>query len=369
MISRIVLTGGPGSGKTTVLDTINKVYTSMGYKVIIVEETATYLIEKGIKPFGEGSINLLDFQELVLSMQLAKEKIIDRAIEMMDEEKVIVIYDRGAIDNLAYMNEFEFKEVCNRLNSVPTFTDLMNKYDLVINLVGRKDFYTTENNKARSEKVDEALTLGEKTLKSWLGHKKLKIVLPKDEMEDKIKEVLNIINEELQEKQVKSQVKYLVDLNNSNLEEIINNGRTTHITQDYLISKPSIEKRIRKVKMQDCTNYYLSVYKIIEDSTRIIVSENEIDKKTYKSLLEFKEEETKTIEKTRTYFNYQGYYFYIDIFDNNNSFGILEINIGEDEKIEIPSFIDVVKNVTNNESYYNRFFASNNNENIRKLLK
>lgn len=343
LISRIVLTGGPGSGKTTVLDTINKVYTSLGYKVIIVEETATYLIEKGIRPFGEGSINLLDFQELVLSMQLAKEKIIDRAIEMMEEEKVIVIYDRGAIDNLAYMNESEFKEVRNRLNSVPTFTDLMNKYDLVINLVGRKDFYTVENNKARSEKVDEALTLGEKTLKSWLGHKKLKIVLPKDEMEDKIKEVLNIINEEIQEKQIKRQEKYLVDLNNSNLEEILNNGRTVHITQDYLISKPGIEKRIRKVKMKDCTNYYLSVYKIMEDSSRIIVSENEIDKKTYKNLLEFISDETKTIEKTRTYFNYQGKYFYIDIFDNNNSFGILEINVGEDEKIEIPSFIDVVK--------------------------
>jgi len=358
MIKRIVLTGGPGSGKTTVLDTINKVYTSLGYKVIIVEETATYLIEKGIRPFGEGSINLLDFQELVLGMQLAKERVIDRAVEMMNEEKVLIVYDRGAIDNCAYMNEEEFKEVLNRLNNVKTFSELLNKYDLIINLVGRKDFYTTENNKARSEAVDEALKLGEKALKSWLGHKKLKIVLPKDKMEDKIQEVLNIINDELKEYQVKRLEKYLVDLNETNIDLIKENGRISHITQDYLMSKSEIEKRIRKVEMNGCITYYLSVYKKSQDEKRIIVSETEIDRKTYESLLDFKEEGTKTIEKSRIYFSYKGKYLYLDIFDNNSSLGILEINVTEDEKVEIPDFIRIKENVSNDVSYYNKYLAT-----------
>lgn len=369
MIKRIVLTGGPGSGKTTVLDTINKVYTSLNYKVIIVEETATYLIEKGIRPFGDGAINLIDFQELVLGMQLAKERIIDRATEMMNEENIIIVYDRGAIDNCAYVSEEEFRGVLKRLNNVKTFAELMNKYDLVINLVGRKDFYTKENNQARSEEVDEALKLGEKSLKSWLGHKKIKIVLPKDKFEDKIKEVLNIINAELKEKQIKRQEKYLVDLTKTDINLIKQNGRIVHITQDYLMSTEDVEKRIRKVIINGCCTYQLSVYKILEDKTRIIVSEKEIDKKIYESLLEFKDQNTKTIEKTRIYFNYKGKYFYLDIFDNNNHLGIIEVNVLTDDNIEIPDFIHIIENVTNDISHYNKTIATNNySRNLSKLI-
>lgn len=138
MIKRIVLTGGPSSGKTTVLERINKVYTSLGYNVIIIEETATYLIEKGIKPFGENKVKMIDFQELVMRFQLAKEQVVDKAVQMMENNKVIIVYDRGTIDNSAYVNDEEFKEVLSRINGVGNFYELMNKYDLIINRLVRK---------------------------------------------------------------------------------------------------------------------------------------------------------------------------------------------------------------------------------------
>ena len=61
MEKRIVLTGGPGSGKTTVLNSIVNIYSSLGVKVIVVSETATEIINSGIKPFGDDKIDLLDF--------------------------------------------------------------------------------------------------------------------------------------------------------------------------------------------------------------------------------------------------------------------------------------------------------------------
>ena len=121
MVKKIVFTGGPSSGKTTVIEKVKQVYTSQGYKVLVVDETATYLINMGIKPFGENPIKMIDFQELVLKLQLAKEAIVERAVAMKDDENVLIIYDRGVIDNSAYVNEDEFKEVMTRLNYVSSF--------------------------------------------------------------------------------------------------------------------------------------------------------------------------------------------------------------------------------------------------------
>lgn len=356
MVKRIVLTGGPGSGKTSVLEKINQVYSSEGYKVIIVPETATELMNNGIT-FKDGSMSLVDFQELVMRLQLAKEEVVDRTIELMSNEKVIVVYDRGTIDNTAYINKNEFEEILTRLNNVKSFTDLLNKYDLVINLVGREDFYTTQNNKARSESSSEALKLGDTTLKCWLGHKTIKIVMPKDTVDEKISEVLNIINESLSLKQIKRQEKYLVDLSKTDVEYIRNQGKAMHIEQTYLTSEKDIEKRVRKVAFNDCVYYLLSVFKIQEDGIKVIISEKQVDKNLYDSLLEFKDDKCVPIRKIRYYFVYNGEYFNLDVFEDNKESGILEINVGKDEEVVIPDYVSVLEKVSSNELYFNKNIA------------
>lgn len=356
MVKRIVLTGGPGSGKTSVLEKINQVYSSEGYKVIIVPETATELMNNGIT-FKDGSMSLVDFQELVMRLQLAKEEVVDRTIELMSNEKIIVVYDRGTIDNTAYINKNEFEEILTRLNNVKSFTDLLNKYDLVINLVGREDFYTTQNNKARSESSSEALKLGDATLKCWLGHKTIKIVMPKDTVDEKISEVLNIINESLSLKQIKRQEKYLVDLSKTDVEYIRNQGKAMHIEQTYLTSEKDVEKRVRKVAFNDCVYYLLSVFKIQEDGTKVIISEKQVDKNLYDSLLEFKDDKCVPIRKIRYYFVYNGEYFNLDVFEDNKESGILEINVGKDEEVVIPDYVSVLEKVSSNELYFNKNIA------------
>lgn len=366
MVKRIVFTGGPGSGKTTVIEKVKHVYSSQGYKVIVIDETATYLINMGIKPFGEDAIDMVDFQELVLKMQLAKEDVIDRATTMLPEQNIIIVYDRGAIDNSAYVNEEEFKEVMARLNRERSFADLMNKYDLVINLVGRKDFYTTENNSARSEDADRALQLGETTLRSWMGHKRLKIVLPKDEMDEKINEVLNIINDALHMKQVKRQEKYAVDLTKTNLDKIIRRGRAMHISQTYLEGEPHIEKRLRKIEFQDSISYLFSVYKVLPDGTKLCVSEKNLSEKEYDAFMEYRDNGYETIQKIRYYFDYEGQYFSLDVFDGKSDVGILEINVDEKDKVVVPDFVCILDKVTDDLNFYNRNIAKKSGKELKK---
>lgn len=366
MVKKIVLTGGPGSGKTTVIEKINQVFSSQGFKVVIVSETATELMNSGVT-FLDGTVSLVDFQELVLRMQLAKEEVVDRMIELSKNDNIIVIYDRGTIDNTAYINKEEFLEVLARLNHVKSFTDLMNKYDLVINLVGRADFYTTLNNKARYESANDAIALGDKTLKCWLGHDKVKVVLPKDEMADKINEVLNIINDCLAVKQVKRQEKYSVDLSKTDLDFIKSNGKAMRITQTYLISEEGIEKRVRRVLFNDCVYYVFSAYKVMSDGTKIIVSEKRIDKKSYDDIREFSDSRYSEINKVRYYFTFQGQYFYLDVFDDMKDIGILEINVSDNEEILIPDFVSVIENVTGNELYFNKNIAIKNERELKKV--
>lgn len=348
MIRKVVLTGGPGSGKTTVIESIKKNYGGK-YKVIIVDETASYLINMGIRPFGENSIPLIDFQELVLKTQLSKEEVIDKSLEFLPDENILIIYDRGIMDNAAYISEEEFKEVIERVKTKETIQDFFDRYDLVLNLVSRKDFYTTDNNPARSETVDDALSLGEKTLKVWTGHKNLKIVSPKDDINDKIKDVLNYINDVLQEEQVKRQAKYYVDLNLTDMDYVKKISRVANIEQTYLESEDNVEKRLRKITMCGATTYSYTIHKIVNDK-RIKISDNSISERTFNELFEFRDQKKNTINKDRYYFPYKDKYYTLDIIDD---YGLLEINISEDEQVIIPPFIGVIEDVSKNEDFLN----------------
>ena len=358
MIKKIVLTGGPGSGKTTVIESIKE---NLGgkYKVIVIDETASYLINMGIRPFGDGQIPLLDFQELVLKMQLAKEDIINRSLDFLPDNNVIIIYDRGLLDNSAYITKDEFEEILQRLEQKHTINEFLNRYDLILTLVSRKDFYTTDNNPARSEAVEEALELGSKTLSSWVGHPNMKIVNPKDHIEDKIKEVLSYINQILEEKEVKTQRKYLVDIENLDFEQLERISKKAYMTQDYLESKPSVEKRLRKVTMNGVDTYHYTVYKTLESGEKVKVSDESISERMYKKLLEFKDEEKRTIKKVRYYFPYEDEYFTLDKMEE---YAILEINVKEDEIIQIPPFIPVLEDVSHNPNYKSVNIASQKNK-------
>ena len=354
MIKKIVLTGGPGSGKTTVTNRIKKNFSEEGYRVIIVDETASYLINMGIRPFGDDAMNMLDFQEIVLKTQLAKEAIVDRSLDLMDDKNTIIIYDRGALDNRAYVDYDEFQQVLTRLNNVPTISQLMNKYDLVINLVSSSDFYSIKNNPARSESVDHALDLGDKTLSSWMGHNNIKIVLPKASVEEKVAEVLNIINRTLDEKSIRKQEKYLVRLDN--LDFSLSHS-FKEIEQIYLESNVNMEKRIRKSVFNGAITYTYTVYRRDINGNKILESEEEIDERDYNRLIDFKDEERDAIYKTRYYFTENGKYFYIDKFSDNDNVGILEINVLEGEALKLPSFVTIIDRVSGDVEYSNKTLA------------
>ncbi len=358
MIRKVVLTGGPGSGKTTILNYIKEHFKDSGKKLLVVNETATDMINSGVKCFGEDNIDILDFQELVLKLQLSKEDIYDKAAYMYSKkyplENILIIYDRGTIDNRAFITDEQFKNLLSNVSNCNCL-DLLNNYDLVIDLVSSTEFYTTSNNSARSEDVETALSLGVRILKCWEGHPKLKIVLPKETITEKVEEVINYLDDLMKEKQQKQQKKFLVDLNKSDLDYIFNIGSSFNIEQTYLLSVNDEERRLRKISVFNDLFYNLSIYKVLNEETKILVTNKKVDEDTYNELLKFKIPDKKTLVKKRVYFDYNGIYMYIDIFYDNGKIedvGFLELD-GDFKNYVIPSFLSIIRDVSKNPKYNN----------------
>lgn len=203
IVKRIVLTGGPSAGKSSSLDIIKNYLISKDYFVYIVNESATELIKSGIGPNING-LNLLTFQRYILKYQLFKEKIVEEvAFDNNNEKDIVIIYDRGVIDNKAYITENEFLDLLNEFNL--NEKELINKYDLVIHLeTGAKGkFYRTDNNCARCESIEEAIKRDARTYEVWSKHNNLVKVKCYEEFVDKQKEIIRICEENLNKKEVK----------------------------------------------------------------------------------------------------------------------------------------------------------------------
>ena len=150
-ITKIVITGGPCAGKTTAMSWIQNAFIKKGYAVLFIDETATQLISGGAVPWLSTSSR--EFQRWLLQLQLDKEKAFTEISKTLKTPKVLIVCDRGALDNRAYMTDSEFRSVLKSLNT--NEVALRDQYDAVFHLVtaakGAERYYTLANNAARTE--------------------------------------------------------------------------------------------------------------------------------------------------------------------------------------------------------------------------
>lgn len=289
IIAKIVLTGGPCAGKTTALAKIEEYYQEQGYKVLTVNESATEIIKGGIKPFGKSPYDLLKFQELILKYQLSKEELyVEAASQYPDSEKIIIIHDRGLLDNKAYVGQKVFTELLrkNHINEI----DIMDKYDMVIHLVtaadGAEDAYTLSNNAARIETIEQAKELDKKTIDAWAGHQNLQIIDNETSFEEKMNKVIERINSFINAPIIiKQQRKYLIDLNNSNFSFLNSDNSTLISLHQYYLKTDDVETRLRVRNYDGSKTYYITVQKKLGNGKSNVITNRSIDKRVFEDLL------------------------------------------------------------------------------------
>ena len=350
---KIAITGGPCAGKTTAMEKIVQEFTERGYKVFVVNETATDLINGGIKPFGDNPLDLLEFQRCVLEQQLAKEKLFDRIANSYQQD-TIILCDRGILDNRAYITDEQFKQLLKEyeLNEM----EIMSSYDMVIHLVtaadGAVEAYTTANNTARTETPEQAIKADRKTLNSWIGHKKIEIIGNEGSFDEKIHNVVKSIYEFLGKPYpIQKQHKFLVD--KINLEGLKNRHLVKLELEQFFVEENANENvMVRKTTKDGDSTYSRTVKRDTEVASERITTSRRISKREYNELYDSNLDTP--IRKCRYCFTYDNQYYKLDVFENPAGLVILETELtNKSKEVIIPDFLSIKKDITEDKEYRN----------------
>ena len=358
-ITRIVLTGGPCAGKTTALSWMQNNLPKYGYTVLFIPETATELIGGGVTPWGCGTN--LDYQRCQMQLQMEKERIFDQAAATMNSDKILIVCDRGTMDNRAYMTDLEFLRLREELNL--SEVELRDRYDAVFHLVtaakGALDAYTTANNAARRESPEEAAALDDKLIAAWAGHPHLRVIDNSTGFEEKLKRLLHEILIFLGEPEpFEIERKYLIGYPDLKWLESQPNCRKVDIIQTYLHSGPDEEIRVRQRGSDGNYVYYLTTKRAVTDLKRVEV-ERKLSQSEYLELLMNADPAKRPIRKTRYCLMYDNQYFEIDVFPFWKDQAIAEIELSdENQPVNFPKELNVLKEVTDDPSYRNSALAS-----------
>ncbi|MBR2799696.1 MAG: AAA family ATPase [Oscillospiraceae bacterium] len=359
-ITRIVLTGGPAAGKTSLISRIlNEFKQEAGWRVITIPETATELISGfGIKPFG-GCMSMLQFQDFVIADQLHKEQLALKAAEVVDEENVLIIYDRALLDDKAYITDAEFAQVLSRFDG-RTEADVLAGYDAVLHLVtcakGAEYAYNLGNT-ARTESIESAREMDDRTLRAWSAHPNLTIVDNSVNFEEKLNRAMREIYRVLGEPaRLAGKHKYLIEM--PDVERIAQTYKvvTLDMMQTYLTQlKPNVERRLRLQKNGGEYLYFYTEKHVMDDGSRW-VTERPISEKQYVSWLMESDYHMHSVRKVKYRFVYNDHRMEIDVYPFSETRAVL-FAYSDEGVAALPPEIKVIREVTGDPAYKNRQLA------------
>lgn len=353
-IFHLCFTGGPCGGKSTAIIKVFAELSKKGYTVLVVPESATEIIVSGITTDLIGNKK---FQEILFEKQIKKEKLYNKVKKYISNDKIVIIYDRGLMDSKCYMLDEEFDNLLKvyKTNEI----EIKSRYDAVFHLVtaanGAVDYYTTANNSARKEGIEEAIALDNRCIEAWTGHPHFRVIDNSTDFDNKIKrllkEIYSVIGDPVP---IEIERKFLIKKESINDISKFCSTTVCDIIQFYLTNQSGFERRIRSFGIDGNYSYFYTKKKKNINGGRIEI-ERKISQKEYlKYLAGEVDTSISCIRKKRVCFVYKSEYIEIDFFEFSDDKAIMEIELTSmSQKIELPEFIQIIKEVTNDDAYSN----------------
>ncbi len=371
-VKEIVITGGPCSGKTEGIAFVKKRLEKTGWRVFAAREKATDVILGGVCDLQElakkDPQKYLELQKAILQWQLDDARNTRKLADIFQDEPRVILYDRGPQDNDAYVPRGVFKGFLKELGLSAKETCF--DFDAVIHMVtaadGAEQHYNL-GNPARSEKdLQDVRDLDARTIAAYIGHPHLYIIDNSTGWNGKLDRLFRAVLWTLGiPKPVEIERKFLIE--NFYNRTIPTPFGVEMIGQIYIdipdrgFRGVSGESRIRKITRDNCMYFYYLAQKIGEASFVRSERELEIGGPDFSFLTRYAASSRMPIAKIRYYFVYKYQYFSLDFFLEPlwaRGLCLLEIElIDENDRVELPPFLNIVKEVTNDPEYTNSEIA------------
>jgi CYTH domain-containing protein len=159
------------------------------------------------------------------------------------------------------------------------------------------------------------------------------------------------------QKHVEIERKFLIRMPELSLLKKVYGVRIKNITQTYLKTADGSTARVRKIEENNKITFVKTVKNKISNLSHY-EDEHEINEEQYQEELRNADEKKLPIIKIRYAFPFNAHTVEIDVYPFWQDRAILEIEMqSEDEEISIPSFIEVIKEVTEDAKYKNTNLA------------
>lgn len=166
-----------------------------GFEVITCPEAFSLLISNGMAFDYLAAVDGMDnvVQDTVMDMQIGLEDSFERVLRARGKPGVLLC-DRGLMDGSAYMPQKAWERLMKK-RDISCVSELREgRYNAVYHLVtaaeGAEQFYTLENNAARTETPELARKLDNMTREAWVGHPNLKIFDNSTNFEKKMQRIV-----------------------------------------------------------------------------------------------------------------------------------------------------------------------------------
>lgn len=199
-IIRVLITGSVQAGKDTTIKRLKSDLEQSGYYVVNTNEVAELILLNNIKPFGDDTITLLEYQDAVFQGQLFVEDLYMSLIKNIKTDKTIVfLLNRGVLDGMPFIGESEFNKIVTKHNFDKETTK--DRYDIVLCLetyamLGVYD--KRANSEVRFQDFEKAVEMNNQFYEMYKKYyPNIKYIKANDDFEEKYTKVLETLKTEL----------------------------------------------------------------------------------------------------------------------------------------------------------------------------
>ena len=233
-------------------------------------------------------------------------------------------------------------------------------YDAVIHLVTcakGAEFAYNLGNAARTESLEYAREMDDRTLRAWRGHPNLRIIDNSVNFEEKINRAIQELYRILgQPSPMVEKRKFLVDMPDVQALKDRYGALPLDMMQTYLcVTNPNVERRIRQQENGENYLYFYTEKHFMPDGTKWD-TEKPISEKAYIRYLMEGDSALHSVRKTKYRFIYEGCRFELDVYPFSADHAILFM-YSNSADTPVPPEVNVLREVTGHPAYKNRVLA------------